>query len=73
MCAQVAKGGEAVRAPVALAVVKLLRHLPKQAARAALPPALQRVANLLRLRLQRLRCALVRSCLMSPEKANTHP
>lgn len=59
-----AKGGEAVRAPVALAVVKLLRHLPRQAARAALPPALQKVANLLRLRLQRLRCALSAACVI---------
>ncbi|BDA46528.1 probable small subunit processome component 20 homolog [Coccomyxa sp. Obi] len=46
---------EAVRAPVALAVVKLLKHLPPAAARAALPAALQKVANLLKLRLQRIR------------------
>ncbi|KAK9845304.1 hypothetical protein WJX81_002986 [Elliptochloris bilobata] len=49
------RGGEAVRAPVALALVKLLRHLPAPAARAALPRALQGVANLLRARLQRIR------------------
>lgn len=46
-----------MRAPVALAVVKLLKHLPLAAARAALPAALQKVANLLKLRLQRIRCA----------------
>lgn len=46
-----------MRTPVALAVVKLLKHLPPAAARAALPAALQKVANLLKLRLQRIRCA----------------
>jgi len=56
--AQLHRGGEAVRAPVALALVKLLRHLPRPAARAALPRALQGVANLLRARLQRIRCDL---------------
>jgi len=55
---QLHRGGEAVRAPVALALVKLLRHLPRPAARAALPRALQGVANLLRARLQRIRCEL---------------
>ena len=55
--AQVNKERESVRAPVALAVVKLLKHLPPAAARAALPAALQKVANLLKLRLQRIRCA----------------
>ena len=50
------KEREAVRAPVALAVVKLLKHLPPASARAALPAALQKVANLLKLRLQRIRC-----------------
>ena len=53
--AQVLKAGEVVRPPVALALVKLLRLLPQAAARAALPRALQGVANLLRNRLQRIR------------------
>ena len=44
-----------VRAPVALAIVKLLRLLPKAAAQAQLPRTLQGVANLLRNRLQRFR------------------
>ena len=49
---------QVVRAPVALAMVKLLRLLPEDAARATLPATLQGVANLLRNRLQRFRCAL---------------
>lgn len=53
---QVYKDGEAVRAPVALAIVKLLKRLPEAALRAALPTSLQKVANLLRTRLQRIRC-----------------
>ena len=52
---QVYKDGEAVRAPVALAIVKLLKRLPGAALRAALPTSLQKVANLLRTRLQRIR------------------
>jgi U3 small nucleolar RNA-associated protein 20 len=52
---QVHKNGEAVRAPVALAVVKLLKHLPPAVMRAALPSSLQKVANVLRMRLQRIR------------------
>ncbi len=46
-----------VRAPVALAMVKLLRLLPESTARAQLPRTLQGVANLLRNRLQRFRRA----------------
>ena len=53
---QIVKSGEAVRTAVALALVKLLRLLPASATRAALPRALQGVANLLRNRLQRIRC-----------------
>ena len=52
---QVYKEGEAIRAPVALAIVKLLKRLPEAALRAALPTSLQKVANLLRTRLQRIR------------------
>ena len=52
---QVYKNGEAVRAPVALAIVKLLKRLPEATLRAALPTSLQKVANLLRTRLQRIR------------------
>lgn len=52
-----ARGGEVVRAPVALALVKLVRHLQPEAARALLPRTLQGVANMLRSRLQRIRCA----------------
>ena len=52
---QVYKDGEAVRASVALAIVKLLKRLPTAALRAALPTSLQKVANLLRTRLQRIR------------------
>ncbi|GFR52618.1 hypothetical protein Agub_g15134, partial [Astrephomene gubernaculifera] len=44
-----------VRAPVALALVKLLKLLPPAAERAELPRALQGVANLLRSRIQRVR------------------
>ena len=54
---QVVKAGEAVRPPVALALVKLLRLLPAAVTRALLPRALQGVANLLRNRLQRIRRA----------------
>lgn len=50
-----ARHGEVVRAPVALALVKLVKHLPEPAARALLPRTLQGVANLLRSRLQRIR------------------
>lgn len=46
---------QVVRAPVALAMVKLLRLLPEEEARAHLPPTLQGVANLLKNRLQRFR------------------
>lgn len=53
---QVVKSGEAVRPAVALALVKLLRLLPPAAIRTALPRALQGVANLLKNRLQRIRC-----------------
>lgn len=53
--AQVQKEKEAVRAPVALAVVKLLKHLPPSVMRMFLPSTLQKVVNLLKLRLQRLR------------------
>ncbi|GIL90429.1 hypothetical protein Vretifemale_18038, partial [Volvox reticuliferus] len=44
-----------VRAPVALALVKLLKLLPPAAEHAELPRALQGVANLLRSRIQRVR------------------
>ena len=47
--------GEKVRASVALALVKVLKLLPDQLMRLELPRTLQTVANLLRLRLQRLR------------------
>lgn len=47
--------GENVRAPVAQALVKVLRLLPPALMRAELPRTLQTVANLLKLRLQRLR------------------
>lgn len=40
---------------MALAMVKLLRLLPEEEARAHLPPTLQGVANLLKNRLQRFR------------------
>lgn len=53
---QIVRSGESVRPSVALAIVKLLRLLPPEATRAALPRALQGVANLLRNRLQRIRC-----------------
>ena len=49
------KSGEAIRSSVALALVKLLKLLPQEATKAALPRALQGVANLLRNRLQRIR------------------
>ena len=46
---------QVVRAPVALATVKLLRLLPPAVAHSQLPRTLQGVANLLRNRLQRFR------------------
>lgn len=46
---------QVVRAPVALAMVKLLKVLPEQAMASQLPQALQGVAHLLRNRLQRIR------------------
>ncbi|KAK9818396.1 hypothetical protein WJX72_012002 [[Myrmecia] bisecta] len=52
---QLIRDGEVVRAPVALAMVKLLKLLPRKAERLALPKVLQGVANLLRQRLQRIR------------------
>ena len=50
---------QVVRAPVALALVKLLRLMPPEAMRAQLPRVLQGVANLLRNRLQRIRWGLL--------------
>ena len=47
--------GETVRPSVAQALVKVLRLLPPELMRAELPRTLQSVANLLKLRLQRLR------------------
>ncbi len=47
---------QVVRAPVALAMVKLLKLLPEEAMTHQLPQALQGVAHLLRNRLQRIRC-----------------
>ena len=47
--------GETVRAPVAMALVKVLKVLPQDYARQELPKVLQTVCNLLKLRLQRLR------------------
>lgn len=47
---------QVVRAPVALAMVKLLKLLPQEAMIQQLPQALQGVAHLLRNRLQRIRC-----------------
>ena len=47
---------QVVRAPVALAMVKLLKLLPEEAMIQQLPQALQGVAHLLRNRLQRIRC-----------------
>ena len=46
---------QVVRAPVALAMVKLLKLLPEDVMVQQLPQALQRVAHLLRNRLQRIR------------------
>ena len=46
---------ENVRAPVAQALVKVLKLLPPEMMRAELPRTLQSVANLLKLRLQRFR------------------
>lgn len=50
--------GQVVRAPVALAMVKLLKLLPEEAMIQQLPQALQGVAHLLRNRLQRIRCLI---------------
>lgn len=47
---------QVVRAPVALAMVKLLKLLPEGVMVQQLPQALQGVAHLLRNRLQRIRC-----------------
>lgn len=47
--------GETVRAPVAMALVKIFKLLPEGYIRVELPRTLQIVCNLLRLRLQRLR------------------
>ena len=52
---QLVKEGEVVRAPVALALVKLIRLLPERAECTFLPAVLQQVANVLKLRLQRIR------------------
>ena len=52
---QLVKEGEVVRAPVALALVKLIRLLPAGAEQMYLPAVLQQVANVLKLRLQRIR------------------
>ncbi|KAL0035339.1 hypothetical protein WJX77_001780 [Trebouxia sp. C0004] len=52
---QLVHDGEVVRAPVALAMVKLLKLLPEEAMTHQLPQALQGVAHLLRNRLQRIR------------------
>lgn len=52
---QLVKEGEVVRAPVALALVKLVRLLPERAERIYLPAVMQQVANVLKLRLQRIR------------------
>ena len=46
---------QVVRAPVALAIVKLLKLLPEDVMVQQLPQALQGVAHLLRNRLQRIR------------------
>ncbi|PRW58885.1 small subunit processome component 20-like protein [Chlorella sorokiniana] len=58
---------ETVRAPVALAVVKVLQLLPAAAMRFQLPRTLQKVANLLRVRLQSTRDA-ARAVLVSMVK-----
>ena len=52
---QLVKEGEVVRAPVALALVKLIRLLPERAEQSFLPAVLQQLANVLKLRLQRIR------------------
>ena len=54
---------QVVRAPVALAMVKLLKLLPEEAMLQQLPPALQGVAHLLRNRLQRIRWVPLTSLL----------
>ncbi len=58
---QLIKEGEVVRAPVALALVKLIRLLPARAEQVYLPSVLQQVANVLKLRLQRIRYATLPS------------
>lgn len=52
---QLIEGTEVVRAPVALALVRVLKLLPAESERLELPRALQGVCNLLRVRLQRVR------------------
>ena len=47
--------GDTVRAPVAIAIAKLLRLLPRAAEAAELPPALQLACNVLRSRAQHVR------------------
>lgn len=47
--------GESARASVALAIIKVLKMMPFSVLRQELPRTIQTVANLLRLRLQRLR------------------
>lgn len=49
-------GMQAVRAPVGLAVVKVLGLVPEEDRRAALPGVLQTIANLLKARHQGVRC-----------------
>jgi len=56
---------QVVRAPVALAMVKLLKLLPEEAMTHQLPQALQGVAHLLRNRLQRIRCHTALVCSIS--------
>ncbi|EFN57812.1 hypothetical protein CHLNCDRAFT_51116 [Chlorella variabilis] len=53
---------ETVRAPVALAVVKVLKLLPAAAMRLQLPRTLQKVANLLKHRMQSSRCGRAHLC-----------
>ena len=58
-------GVQVVQAPVALAMVKLLKLLPEEAMTHQLPQALQGVAHLLRNRLQRIRCHTAHVCSIS--------
>lgn len=53
---------QAVRAPVGLAVVKVLQLVPEEDRRAALPGVLQTVANLLKSRQQGVRCVAKIRC-----------